>query len=119
MLFWLASDIIFSARVNCSFAVAWTLSSEMESFIEAMVGNFSEGKSGSFVVFSADKQYILKTLSRKEQRQLLRMLPRFPYHQNRDKCRFAGMYYHEDSVRKWLAGLLAWVAWWDSERVYE
>lgn len=60
--------------------------SEMESFIEAMVGNFSEGKSGSFVVFSADKQYILKTLSRKEQRQLLRMLPRY-YEHMRDQPR--------------------------------
>lgn len=71
-------------------------SSEMETFIEAMVGNFSEGRSGSFVIFSADKQYILKTLSRREQRQLLHMLPRY-YEFMRTQprtllCRFYGCY---------------------------
>ncbi|EOD23556.1 hypothetical protein EMIHUDRAFT_239456 [Emiliania huxleyi CCMP1516] len=52
-----------------------------------MVGNFSEGRSGGFFFTTADRRYLVKTIGRKErrrgcsrereQRRLLKMLPRY------------------------------------------
>ena len=48
---------------------------QMEEHIESMVGNFSEGGAGGFFFLSADERYLIKTVSRHEQKVLLRMLP--------------------------------------------
>ena len=69
---------------------------QMEDYIETMVGNFSEGGSGGFFFLSADRKYLIKTLTREEQRVLLRMLPRY-YEYLRTSprtllCRFYGCY---------------------------
>ena len=69
---------------------------QMEDYIETMVGNFSEGGSGGFFFLSPDRRYLIKTLTRVEQRTLLRMLPKY-YEYLRTSpdtllCRFYGCY---------------------------
>jgi len=50
---------------------------QLEHFVDRMVGNFSEGRSGGFFFTTADRRYLVKTIGRKEQRRLLKMLPRY------------------------------------------
>ncbi|TMW63138.1 hypothetical protein Poli38472_002079 [Pythium oligandrum] len=55
---------------------------------------FSEGKSGSFLYYTGDQQFILKTCSPGEQRYLLRILPQYIAHlrkyPNSYICRYVG-----------------------------
>ncbi|TMW63139.1 hypothetical protein Poli38472_002080 [Pythium oligandrum] len=55
---------------------------------------FSEGKSGSFLYYTGDQQFILKTCSPSEQRYLLRILPQYiahlREHPNSYLCRYVG-----------------------------
>ncbi|TMW63137.1 hypothetical protein Poli38472_002078 [Pythium oligandrum] len=55
---------------------------------------FSEGKSGSFLYYTGDQQFILKTCSPGEQRYLLRILPQYIAHlrkyPNSYICRYIG-----------------------------
>ena len=60
------------------------------------MGNFSEGGSGGFFFLSPDRRYLIKTLTRAEQKVLLRMLPKY-YEYLRTSprtllCRFYGCY---------------------------
>ena len=69
---------------------------QMAAYIETMVGNFSEGGSGGFFFLSPDRRYLIKTLTRAEQKVLLRMLPKY-YEYLRTSprtllCRFYGCY---------------------------
>ena len=41
---------------------------QLEHFVDHMVGNFSEGRSGGFFFTTADRRYLVKTIGRKERR---------------------------------------------------
>ena len=60
------------------------------------VGNFSEGNSGGFFFHSTDRRYLIKTLTRPEQRRLIAMLPRYYEYLRKSPrtllCRFFGCY---------------------------
>mmetsp|Transcript_24052 Transcript_24052/g.38661 ORF Transcript_24052/g.38661 Transcript_24052/m.38661 type:complete len:615 (+) Transcript_24052:216-2060(+) len=69
---------------------------ELSAGVDKMITNFSEGASGSFFFFTADKQYIVKTMSRSELRAMRRILPAYCRHMTANRasliCKFLGIY---------------------------
>ncbi|KAE9039045.1 hypothetical protein PR003_g5601 [Phytophthora rubi] len=69
-----------------------------ESYIQSFKGStrerFSEGKSGSFLYYTGDQTYILKTCTPAEQKYLLYILPQYMAHLRRNPnsylCRYVG-----------------------------
>jgi 1-phosphatidylinositol-4-phosphate 5-kinase len=69
-----------------------------ESYIKSFAGRtkerFSEGKSGSFLYYTGDQLFILKTCTPSEQRYLLQILPQYTTHirdnPNSYLCRYVG-----------------------------
>lgn len=69
-----------------------------ESYVHSFMGKtrerFSEGKSGSFMYYTGDQLYILKTCTPAEQKYLLYILPQYMAHLKRNPdsylCRYVG-----------------------------
>lgn len=69
-----------------------------ESYIQSFTGRtherFSEGKSGSFLYYTGDQLFILKTCTPGEQRYLLQILPQYTEHLKKNPnsylCRYVG-----------------------------
>jgi len=64
--------------------------------IEKMVTNFSEGASGSFFFFTADKKFLVKTMSHTELQVMISILPGYCRHMDEHPasliCKFFGIY---------------------------
>lgn len=71
-----------------------TRESYMQSFKGSTRERFSEGKSGSFLYYTGDQTYILKTCTPAEQKYLLYILPQYMAHLRRNPnsylCRYVG-----------------------------
>ncbi|TDH70605.1 hypothetical protein CCR75_009471 [Bremia lactucae] len=69
-----------------------------ESYVQSFMGStrerFSEGKSGSFLYYTGDQTFILKTCTPAEQKYLLYILPQYMAHLRRNPnsylCRYVG-----------------------------